>query len=214
MSTEFMTFGAECESTQEIIGESTMKLKREYAVLILMALFFFASPLDAEDNKNYADCEVCHGGIHYGPEEAKEILGKECFDLFVLLADNQKTIKLDLDGVLKNGSGEKPDTGYELKIWGASPFFVKDLRDGSIILISNRVEDSSRALIFDNWKPEIYLYAAKSDNIDLEDSMDVAWEKMKTSAVYQWVISEGGGMEWEEVLKARMIKMLTLMTGQ
>ena len=191
-----------------------MKLRLEYAFLILATLLFSISTLHAEDNKNYADCEVCRGGIHYGPEEAKEILGQGCFDLFVQLTDQSKTVKLDLDGVLKNGSREKPDTGYEIKVWGADPFYIKDLRDGSMILISSRVEDFGLTPTFDNWKPEIYLYAAKSDGIDLKDPMDVAWEKMKTSAVYYWVVSKDENIEWEALLKDRILKMLTLMAGR
>ena len=191
-----------------------MKLRLEYALVIWIALFFSFSSLNAEDNKNYASCEVCRGGIHYGPEEAKEILDKECFDLFAQLKDQSKTIKIDLDGVLKNGSREKPDTGYEIKVWGADPFYIKDLRDGSTILISSQVEDLSQAPTFDSWKPEIYLYASKSDGIDLKDPMDVAWEKMKTSAVYFWVVSKDENMEWNDSLKSRILKVLKLMTQQ
>ncbi len=191
-----------------------MKLRLEYAFLMLAALLFSISTLHAEDNKNYADCEVCRGGIHYAPGEAKEILGEECFELFVQLTDQSKTIKIDLDGVLKNGSREKPDTGYELKVWGADPFYIQDLRDGSIILISGQTADLGQASTFNSWWPEIYLYAAKSDGIDLEDPMDVAWEKMKTSAIYYWVISKDENMEWNELLKVRVLKMLKLMTGR
>jgi hypothetical protein len=168
-------------------------------------------PLHAEDNSNYADCDICHGGIHYGPKEAKEILGQECFDLLVQLTDRSKTIKLDFDGVLENGSREDPDTEYELKVWGVDPFYIKDLRDGSIILISSQTKDLGQASTFNSWWPEIYLYAAKSDEIDLKDAMDVAWEKMEMSAVYHWVISEDESMEWEALLRGRIMKMLALM---
>ena len=71
-----------------------------------------------------------------------------------------------------------------------------------------------KASTFDSWWPEIYLYAAKSDEIDLKDSMDVAWEKMKTSAVYYWVASKDENIEWEVLLKTRILKMLMLMTGK
>ena len=81
-----------------------MKLRLEYAFLMLAALLFSISTLHAEDNKNYADCEVCRGGIHYGPEEAKEILGQGCFDLFVLIrrfheADMEPRIAHSLQGM-------------------------------------------------------------------------------------------------------------------
>jgi hypothetical protein len=180
----------------------------------LIALFLPIFSLYAEDNKNYANCDICHGGIHYGPEEAKEILGKECFDLIALLRDQLKTVKIDLDGDLKNGSRETPDTGYEIKAWGADPFYIEDLRDGSIILISSQTADLGQASTFGSWWPEIYLYASESDEIDLKDSMDVAWEKMKSSAIYFWVMSENENMEWNGLLKARMLKVLKLITGE
>lgn len=182
--------------------------------LIGMAIVMTVSSLHAEDNKNYADCDVCRGGIHYGPDEAKVILEKECLDLFVLLEDAAKTIKLDLDGVLKTGSKDTPDSGYEIKIWGVSPFFIKDLRDGSMILITNSVNDPARGPTMENWKPEIYLYASKSNEIDLKDSMDIAWEKIKSSGIYFWISSENEGNQWNASFKKKILETLKLMTGK
>lgn len=189
-----------------------MRFKTGPAILIAIAMVFSVSSLNAEDIKNYADCDVCHGGIHYGPDEAKEILGKECFDLFAQLDDKSKTIKIDLDGVRKPGSKDSPNTGYEIMVWGVSPFYIKDLRDGSKIQIINHVINPSKPLSTDNWVPDIYLYAAKSDEIDLKDAMDVAWEKLKSSGIYFWVLSENENKDWNDALKNKILEMLKLMT--
>ena len=80
-----------------------MKRQKMTAVFLFAVLVIFGSRAEAEDIKNYSNCAVCYGAIHYGHKEAKEIIGRRGISLFSKLT-SEKTVKIDLDGVLKNGA--------------------------------------------------------------------------------------------------------------
>jgi hypothetical protein len=168
----------------------------------------------AEDIKTYGGCEICPGQIHYGPDESKEILGPEGLELVSKLRRN-KAIKIDLDGVLKNGSQEDSDKGYALVISsGQNVIDIKDVHDMSYLLL---VTDHLRARqtgMLDRWHPEIYLQSRLADRINRDDSLEVAWTKFKKSNIYQWVGLKEDEIKWRGLLREKILKAVRLMGDQ
>jgi len=190
-----------------------MKQLKIISIFLLGASMMLGSLVYAEDIKNYSDCDVCPGAIHYGSEEAKKILGPAVFRLASRLKED-KTIKIDMDGVLKNGSEKDPDAGYEIKIWGTDILFIKSIIDGSLIQIVTDKLNTGQAGSFDNWQPEIYLDSRPSQEIDLEDSVKVAWTKMKASNIYRWVAPGKYAINWPSMLKKKILEAMQLMVQQ
>ena len=82
-----------------------MMPKMVRTIFYFVTTFIITVSVSAEDIKNYSGCDFCHGAIHYGADEAKKILGPVCMKLFARLdPGNHKMLKIDLDGILKNGS--------------------------------------------------------------------------------------------------------------
>ena len=186
-----------------------MKQVKIISIFLLGALVALGSLVYAEDIKNYSNCDVCPGAIHYGTEEARKIMGYTGFRLASKLK-KEKIVKIDMDGVLANGSEKDPDTGYEIKIWGTSILFIKDITDGSFIQIVSDHLNTSRTSSFNNWKPEIYLESSTLQKISLEDPLKVAWAKMKASNIYRWV-APGKDIDWPSLLKKKIVEAMQLM---
>ncbi|MBI5559632.1 MAG: hypothetical protein HY885_18570 [Deltaproteobacteria bacterium] len=176
-------------------------MKYTSLVVFIAAVMSIFAPgaILAEEIKNFSDCDTCQGGIHYGANEARKIVGAEGYQAIQVLRKSQKRVKIDLDGAMALGSENDADTGYEITIWGFDPVFIKSLRDDSSIQL---VTDAVRAQNPEqtvNWSPEVYLYAQEADEIHMKDSVSVGWEKMRASHIYQWIIS---GEEKPDDIKA------------
>lgn len=163
-------------------------------ILIAFSFFFSAHTL-AETIGNYNDCDACPGQIHYGPEEARKILGTKGLELLRKMDRSNKRVLIDLDGVLKNTLAPKPkigpDSGYEILVNTSPDFiYIESVIDDSFIQI---LPDDNNAQTFgrlENWFPQIFLQAALRNRIDLKDIPEVAWKKMEASEIYQWVFRE------------------------
>jgi len=165
----------------------------------------------AEDIQTYGGCDICPGQIHYGPEEAREILGSEGLKLVTKLHRN-KAVKIDLDKVRENGTEEDSDEGYELVITsGQNVIDVKDIHDNSYVLIVTDHFSARGAETLDGWRPEIYLQARQADRIDREGSLREAWDKFEKSNIYQWVGLKEDEMSWRAVLGNKLLEAITLM---
>jgi hypothetical protein len=190
-----------------------MKQLTIISMFLLGTLGALGSLVYAEDIKNYSDCDVCTGAIHYGTEETRKIMGYMGFQLASRLK-KEKVVRIDMDGVLINGSEKDPDTGYEIKIWGTDILFIKNITDGSLIQIVTDHLNTSRGSSFDDWKPEIYLESGSSQAISLEDSLEVAWSKMIASNIYRWVATGKDSVNWPELLKKKILEAMQLMAQQ
>ena len=151
-------------------------------VIFIAAVFSFLilGTVSAEQVANFSDCDVCPGAIYLPPKEANPILGEKIFEHFSKI-HRGKVVKIDLDSVLKSGSGASLDDGYELRIWkNGNLALIRDLRDNSLIqLVITGTASKPQA--------EIYLNASKDQEIDLSDSIDLAWMKFRFTNIYQWV---------------------------
>lgn len=184
--------------------------KETYTIFLLIAILA-ASFAYAEDIQTYGSCDICPGQIHYGPDEAKEILGPEGPKLVSKLTKH-KALKIDLDGVLKNGSQEDSDKGYELVISsGQSVIDIKDIHDKSYLLIVTDHFRARQTEAVDSWRPEIYLQSRLSDRINRDDSLTVAWGKFEKSNIYQWVGLAEEKTDWRPLLRVKVLQAIKLM---
>lgn len=189
----------------------------KWCVFILVAMMAWGTIAAAEDIANDSGCDVCAGAIHFGPEETRKIFGDEIREKINSFGwQGQKCVWVDLDGALKNTETPKDESLFEIKIYGTVlTVFIKSLIDGSVMeLIVNNVEevkDDAPAEMIIAWYPEIYLYAGDSQPINLTDSLDVAWSKLKERHVFQWA---GRGKDVrvnpEELRKQIMTALKTL----
>lgn len=192
-------------------------MKAKWIVSILAAMILWGTVASAEDIKNDSGCDVCDGAIHYGPDETIKIFGDEIHQkINDMWWQGQKSVWIDLDGVFKNTETPGDESAFELKIYGSVlKVFIESLMDGSVMeLVVNNVEEveedaPQNASI--PWLPEIYLYAGHTEPIDLSDSLDVAWRKMKERHIYEWA---GRGKDVranpEELRKQIMVMLNTL----
>jgi hypothetical protein len=160
-------------------------------LIVLLSIASFMATGYAEEVENYGDCDICPGTIHYGAVEARKVIGLEGLKLIrKMTGSDHVIIKIDTDGVLKNGSSEDPETAYEIKIdYYQHTVYIKSLLDESYIQIVSDFQNAKRSSSLHDWHPEIYLQSSQSDKIILEDTVTDAWEKMKKSHIYYWIFS-------------------------
>ncbi len=185
-------------------------MNRIYGIVILSLLL--TAPGYAEDVKNYSNCDICPGTIHYGAVQARKIIGSEGLKL-ILKTDRSKRviIKVDLDGELANGTADDNDTGYEIEISSfQNAVYLRSLFDGSYIQIVTYSLNAQRSGISPDWQPAIYLQSSQTDKIRLEDTVTAAWKKMKTSHIYDWVFSGQSHMDHLDLLGNKILYSLTL----
>jgi hypothetical protein len=188
-----------------------MSMTKEAFIISLLMAILVAPATCAEDIQTYGGCDICPGQIHYGPDEAREILGPEGLKLVSKLRKN-KAIKIDLDGVLENGLQEDNDKGYELIISsGQSVLDVKDIHDKSFLLIVTDHLRAQQAEALDRWYPEIYLQSRLSDKINRDDSLTLAWDRFEKSNICQWVGLEEDKIGWRLLLRHKVLQAIELM---
>ncbi|HNR14596.1 MAG TPA: hypothetical protein PKM59_14915 [Thermodesulfobacteriota bacterium] len=167
-------------------------------------------PAYPEDIKNYSDCEACPGNLHYGPDQARTILGQEGLLCIVRLKEfNRMSRSLpQTNPAAKNASAF---AGLSIELSGNSAvLFLKDTEDQSYIQIVTDYLQVHQMGTPGAWSPEIYLQSSRDNRIELTDSLDNAWNKLKQSNIYAWVLA-GGDVTWEKALKARVLEALDLL---
>lgn len=180
------------------------------AVFCLAFLVFAQTDhVQAEDIQNYSGCDVCPGGIHFHPKETREILPEKTRDTIRSMRPKRPGIKIDLDGVLPQGSQNTPSAGYEIYSYGYNPFYIKSLIDGSRIQVITD-PDGLQHVNKDKWKPEMYLYSSKANDISLTDSVDAAWSTFKKSHISYWISSESNERQWLHDLGQKIAEMLRM----
>jgi hypothetical protein len=190
-----------------IVARRTTKEKRYMTrtLLVIAVCCAIVQPLEAETVSNYSDCKTCWGSIHYDPGETLQILGQKTFDLAARLSDMDEGIikrKIDLEGVKTPGSAKDPDDGYEIKIAASrQTIYIRDLKDKSYIHLVPDFDGLAAGRQLKQWRPEIFLQAGVGQKIELKDPLTLAWKKMKTSSIYQWVESTDPTKQWTENLK-------------
>jgi len=182
-------------------------IKRFYLVVYLV---FLCSSSFAEEVSNYADCDVCHGAIHFSAMEAKALLGIKGLMLSAHIPQHT-VVKIDLDGILKNGSKDTPDDGYEIQVWGQEIIYIKDLRDRSLIQVVTSSQSAAAIDSMAQYNPQIYLESSRDDEIELTDSIDIAWIKMKHSNIYQWVGDAKNKDEWLGHLRTKIFLAMEML---
>ena len=188
-----------------------MNWMRLLGLIFLVIAILITSFAYAEDVQTYGGCDICPGQIHSGPDEAKEILGPEGLKLVSKLRMNKET-KIDLDGVLKNGSQEDSAKGYELVITsGQNVIDIKDMHDKSYLLIVTDHLSARQTGTIDTWRPEIYLQSRVSERIDRGDSLRLAWDKFEKSNICQWVGLEEDKTNWRLLLRDKVLQAIKLM---
>lgn len=178
----------------------------------IMCFIFCVASAFGEDNKNYSNCGVCAGTIHYGYEEARELMGEEIFSLIRRVANSKDQVMLlDMDGVMKPVRDREKEAGYEIRITCyRHVIYIRSLMDASYIQI---VTDESLPLsaVLSDWHPEMYLQSGDTNQIALGESTDVAWNKMKQSHIYNWITSGKDKVEIRGMLKEKILYTLGLL---
>ena len=152
---------------------------------------------NAEQVANFSDCDVCPGAIYLSSKEANPLLGEKIFER-LSKTPRGKVVKIDLDGVLKRGSGASSDEGYELRIWNnGNVVMIRDLRDSSIIQL---VVSGSAS----NPVAKIYLNSSTDNEIALSDPINLAWKKFRFTNIYHWVGPEKDKAIWLELMKEKL----------
>ncbi|MBW2369983.1 MAG: hypothetical protein JRH15_19095 [Deltaproteobacteria bacterium] len=184
-----------------------------YLMIVALVIICGAAFTNAETIKNQSDCDVCEGAIHYNRSESRQILGDRGRQLAAgLTSITRKHIKIDLDGVLANNSKGDAETGYELQVYGTSHYvIIKSLTDGSLVQFITDCINADTDNIPDNWTPEIYIQGGHGNEISLNDSVPVAWEKLLVTEIYKWVAGESPAPAFNERLRRRIIEAMALM---
>ncbi len=187
-------------------------MKKILTIAALALCACCASGVCAEEVRFFENCKYCPVTIHYSDNEAREILGGEGLKQVAALPDfSDITIKIDLDGMMKNGSRKDPDAGYELRITGfRDKFYVTHLGDGSYFNLRTDHESAKQTERPEKWLPEIDLYS-KHDPIKAEDDTPEAWEKFRKTEIYKWVDSADKEKSWKEKLGKRFHYVLGLL---
>lgn len=172
-------------------------------VIVLFLMFIFPALSFAENVKPLnPECAVCPVVISYEGDEARKILGQEGIKLLLKLKEiDQKTSKIDLDGVRKNGSEFGSDEGYELLV----------IAYKHKVVINSIQDKSSLTVLTDHEKHEIRL---KNDDIRIgkDDDLEMAWAKVKTGKLYEHI--NGMGMaDWNENLSKIIYVALKAVIG-
>ncbi len=177
-----------------------------WVILFCWLLFTVDGQVHAQDIANYSDCDVCPGTIHYGPEEVEALIGKETLSMIGKIAYGEegkiqkRVLLIDLDGVRTHGDGKSDPAGYELKVQATrresldtTVIYIWDLRDDSYIQLAG---ESTPNPPF--WKADLYLQAGEDQKIELADSADIAWAKLKESHIHKWVMDGAKEPSWKE----------------
>lgn len=152
----------------------------------------------AADIKNYSNCDVCPANLHFGPDETRELLGKEGKGLAKLLVEKPETyLFLDLDGTrnafMSQTVGPTPE-GYDLKIsWRGPVFYITSLKDDSFVLVLPDLPGAAAdSLIAGDWNPEMYLQPPHEHDVTMsKDTVPAIWERLRASHIYEW----GAGLD-------------------
>jgi len=186
-----------------------MKGIKGFCVAVLVVLLPVL--VSSEEISNYAKCDVCDGAIHLTVQETVDLLGFEgVMAIRKMPVTETKSVSIDLDGQLKNGT-TTTDEGYEIKIWGSEVFYIKDLRDQSTIQMITTRKQASNFDDMQSYQPHIYLYGGHDHSIELSDTVDVAWKKMKQTRIYQWVGKSDNKGEWLINLQKKIFQAIELM---
>lgn len=177
-------------------------------VFLCCALAF--RPAYPEDIKSYSDCDICPGTLHYGPDEARTILGPEGL-IGITRFNEVGRISLDLPWTEPPAKNTAAPAGLRVVLSGDSRIlYFKDPEDQSYIQIVTDCHRAHQMSISGAWHPEIYLQSGHDSRIEQTDSLDVAWIKLKQSNIYAWVMADGSAV-WQEALKARVVQALELL---
>lgn len=192
---------------------------RVWALLppLVLLLTVFAESLLAEKVKPLnPDCDVCPVVIGYDGEEARDILGKEGIGLLLKLTwFEQKTSKIDLDGVRKTGSEREGDEGYELLVLSYKHMIsINSIKDGAVIKIQTDVQHLTPGGVTGAWAPEIYLTPPRYAEIEKNDTLDMAWDKVKTGSMYEYINKHNAdGPVFKENLRKMILYVLQVVTA-
>ena len=188
-------------------------IKKSFFCLICL-VFAVPTVLLAERVKPLnPDCAVCPVVISYEGEEAKKLLGKEGEVLLKELSNiGEKTIKIDMDGIRKPGSESDSDDGYEFLVFVHPNLIVINcIQDNSSLQIKT---DYTKLIPEDSagWPTEIHIRSAEP-SIEKDDDLEIAWEKVKISRLYE-DIKNFGKATWDENLSLVIRYVLKTATGK
>ncbi len=187
------------------------------AAFFLMLFIILSTNAFAEKVKLLnPDCDVCPVVICYDGDEAKSILGKAGIQFLLKLKDiDQKTIKIDLDGLQKIGSENDSDQGYELSVRSYKHLIsIRSIRDGALIKIKTDYKNLSAEGALNVWSPEIQLKPRTHAQIEKEDDLETAWIKIKESRLYQYINNNSENHSlWNKNLSKMILYVLEAVTA-
>ncbi|MBU0993434.1 MAG: hypothetical protein KJ737_13145 [Proteobacteria bacterium] len=194
-----------------------MRMKFYFKYLLWIFFFLLMLPFIGYAEKVKPlnpDCEVCPVVISYEGDEAKNILGPDVMNQIKRLEKiEQKTIKIDLNGIKKVGSDKDADEEYELIVnVNRNSIAINSIRDSSTIKIKTDYSNlAMNAWTIDKWNPEIQL--SPSISLHKTDDLELAWDNMKASRIYGYVNNSIDHREWNNKIREFIINILTLVSG-
>jgi hypothetical protein len=174
-------------------------------LLLLGAVWIFPAGLQAESIGTFGDCDVCPGTLHLTASDVRPLLDTAGMGAVRNISrDLRRIVKLDVDGKTPEGNADSPDAGYEIVLQATNGMvFIRSLVDRSYIHLLPDAAGANRGG-FIGWNPEMYLQAGVDDRFDQRVSVDIAWEKVQKSHVYQWATNYVDGAEGAEPLGDRL----------
>lgn len=163
-----------------------------------------------EDIHYNPNCRACPVNLRIAADAAHKTIGKEGVKMMRQLKEiGRKTIKIDMDGKLKNGTEKDPNTDYEILIIGSSiKINMNSLMDTSNIVVYTDIQNIPKDTDYSNWWPQIHL--RPFEKIKKYETTDTAWEKMQRSHVYTWVSPEKNIEKWKIELGKKISQVLEL----
>lgn len=183
--------------------------KTLFTVFTFLFLSTASLPCAAETIANYSNCDVCAGSIAYTPDEAREMLGNDVSELLKQAGTfGYRFVNLDLDGKAQTTNTREPSQGHDLQVAGSSDsIFIKLLADGSYCQF---VTDFSGLYAY--WRPQLFLQSAHADEIALQDALEQAWAKLKSSAVYDYILKQD--KDFQKGLKKLVLQAVKAVTTE
>lgn len=183
------------------------------AMALFLCFCFWPFFAGAESLGTYNDCKPCPGNIVLEPSEVRPLLDTSGMGMIREFSpEEERTIKIDVDGTLPEGDKQSADEGYEIKIESRfGMFYIRGIQDGSYIhLFPDQAGAQNGGFL--GWNPEIFIKGGKDDLFNQWVEMETAWEAVQKGQAYRWATNYVEGAKGAEPLADRMRYALKRLT--
>ena len=124
------------------------------------------------------------------------------------------TRKIDLDGHKGIGTEKDSDDDYELLVFVyKDKIAINSIQDGSSINIKTDLNEAESHRDINKWNPEVQLILSREYEIKKSDTLDLAWEKVKGSSIYEYANNSLDHRKWNNNLSTFLSQVLEAAIG-